>query len=66
MAHSFSRVSLILLAHVVFLFEITVAAENFITPRTKSDEKVDRWFNFVTVGNLKSFSDIGQELSMRL
>ena len=52
MAHSLYRVSLILLAHVVFLFGITVAD--------------DRWFNFVTVGNLKSFSDIGQELSMRL
>ena len=66
MAHSFSRVSLILLAHVVILFEIIVAAENFITPRTKFDEKDDRWFNFVTVGNLTPFSDVGQELSMRL
>lgn len=66
MAHSFSRVSLILLAHVVFLFEIIVAAENFITPRTKSDEKDDRWFDFVTVGNLKSFSDIEQKLNIRL
>ena len=66
MAHSLYRVSLILLAHVVILFGITVAAENSITPRYKSDAKDDRWFNFVTVGNLKSFSDIGQQLSMRL
>ena len=52
MAHIFSHVFITFITHFLFVANVFGAAEDFSNPRTKSDEKDDIWFHFVTVGKL--------------